>query len=307
MNKLLIAIGLSLCLTSTAMASTIVRHERTVNNPDTRIETDIDRPTPFTQPAEETTAEPAVPEEKPAENPPPEQPATPSAEKPSEQDSNTNPDHNTGEPPQQDNVNAASEPATNTTPAPDPQVTPPQPEIIVPPATQPAPLKNPDYAVSTVDKFLGKDKPDTNPFTRQGSNKTYNYSDSIFIYGDEPNSEDYVIALRTQIHKENPAVKYHFLIIMLGRGQDKDATLDNTTLPVLIFTNGENEKQKPFSSAWIRNKQSLMLRIDPDLRDKILETEKLTLSLNTNEGQKNIPLPDSVCQQWKNLLGTVTK
>lgn len=284
MKKILIAICLSCCLAGTAAASTIVRHERTVNNPDTRIDTEIDRPTPFTQPAE--TDEPAgtgpAPQE---ETPPAEQPA----------DTSNNAD--------------TGKPNDSTTPAPSPekQVTPPKPELSIPPAAQPPALKYPDYAVSTVDKFLGKEKPAANPWTRQGSNKTYNYSDSIFIYGDEPNSEDYVIALRAQIHKENPAVKYNFLIIMLGHSQDKNASLDNSILPVLTFTNGENENQKQFYSAWIRNKQSLMLRIDPDLRDKILQTEKIAISLNTNEGQKNIPLPDSVCQQWKNLLRTVTK
>lgn len=301
MKKILIAICLSCCLTGTAAADTIVRYERTANKPDTQINTEIERPTPFKPPVEEPPAEPATQEE----NPP--------AEQPTDTDSNVVTDNGNSDASHNDNDNGTptdiGTPGDSNEPAPVPEKPedPPQPEPALPPVSQLPALKYPDYAVSTVDKFLGKEKPAANPWTRQGSNKTYNYNDSIFLYGDEPNSEDYVIALRAQIHKENPAVKYNFLIIMLGHSQDKNASLDNSILPVLTFTNGENENQKQFYSAWIRNKQSLMLRIDPDLRDKILQSEKITISLNTNEGQKNIPLPDSVCQQWKNLLGTVTK
>ncbi|SHK39574.1 hypothetical protein SAMN05216582_103106 [Selenomonas ruminantium] len=263
MKKIFTFICLSCFLMSTASASTIVRHERTVNNPETRIETEIERPTPFTHPAEEPVVEPAPQEERPPETAP---------------------------------ENPPTDKHTDSTPQPEkgiqPPVKPKEPEL--PP--------KPDYVVSTADKFLGTEKPAANPWLRQGSNNTYNYNDSIFLYGGKEQAEEYVIALRAQTHKNNPAVKYNFLIIMLGRGQDQEAMLDNVTLPVLVFTDGNNESQKQFYSTWMKNQQSLMLRIDGDIRDKIIAAEKLTIKLNTAAGTKDIPLPDSVHQQWKDLI-----
>lgn len=254
-------------------AETIVRHERT----------HFEYQGAEQQAQEETKAEPAVQEEVVPAVQQEVSPAEPES-KPAEAVKEPNP------------VPAEAKPAANAD------------EIVVYGPWAPMERKEaPEQSkpASSAEKFLGTDTSEQNPWFRQGSLKGFFYRDCIYMAGGEKDKEDYIVALRRQTGKDGEPVGYCSLLVFVGRGQSGQLSFIPEKLPVLSWGAEAADKQA-FTSAWVKQPESYMLRMDRDVLKKILTSGSAELQVETNSGAKSIKIPAEVIKAWDQLLESTT-
>ena len=165
-----------------------------------------------------------------------------------------------------------------------------------------AEVLNIEKAKTRLEKIVGYEPFQENPYFKEGIELGIPYYDCIYLQGGLKGAEDYVIALHKQCESVDHPSEYLSLILMIGRGQLGQVNFVQEKLPVMKLRAGNMANWYSFQNSWVRMPEILMLRINTDLVEKVSSMDEVILIVETNSGEKHIELPTAVRKKWLRVI-----